>query len=64
MQEHALRVGDELVIQGYDRLTVLAVEGDEVVLGITGEPNGVRGPVDCQLPPALEAVPAPLPNDP
>jgi hypothetical protein len=64
MQEHALRVGDELVIQGHGRLTVLAVEGDEVVVGITGEANGVRGPAAGPWRPTLTAVPAPLPNDP
>jgi hypothetical protein len=64
MQEHALRVGDELVIQGHVRLTVLAVEGDEVVLGITGEASGVRGPAASRWRRTLMAVPAPLPNDP
>ena len=61
MQDHALGVGDELVIQGHIRLTVLAVEGDEVVLGITDEADGVRGPVAR---PWLAAVPVPLPDDP
>ena len=45
MQDHALGVGDELVIQGHIRLTILAVEGDEVVLALTDEPNGVPGPL-------------------
>jgi hypothetical protein len=40
MQDHALRVGEELVIQGHIRLTVLAVEEDKVVFGIIDEPNG------------------------
>jgi hypothetical protein len=63
MQEHALRVGDELVIQGHVRLTVLAVEGDEVLLGITGQADDVRGQVAGQWRPTLTAVPAPLPHD-
>ena len=63
MQDHALRVGEELVIQSHIRLTVLAVEEDEVVLGITAEPNGVRGPVAGQWRPRLTVVPVPLPND-
>jgi hypothetical protein len=56
MQDHALGVGDELVIAGHIRLTILAVEGDEVVLGITAEADGVRGPVAR---PWLVAVPVP-----
>jgi hypothetical protein len=45
MQEHALEVGDELVIGGDIRLTVLAVEADEVLLGLTfPEPGDVGGP--------------------
>ncbi len=38
MQEHALGVGDELVFEGGARLTILAVEAGEVLLGITA-PN-------------------------
>ena len=53
MQDHALRVGEELIIQGRVRLTILAIEEDKVTLGITDEPNGfmrrrgagTRGPV-------------------
>jgi hypothetical protein len=45
MQEHALGVGEELVIEGGIRLTLLAVEADEVLLGITApEPSDVAGP--------------------
>ena len=40
MQDHALRVGEELIIQGRVRLTILAIEEDKVTLGITDEPNG------------------------
>ena len=45
MQEHALGVGEELVIDGGIRLTVLAVEAGEVLLGLTfPEPGDVGGP--------------------
>jgi hypothetical protein len=56
-------VGDELVIQDHIRLTILAVEEDEVSLGITAEPKSVPSPVarPCRLRPM--AVPAPLPSD-
>ena len=60
MKDHVLRVGEELVIPGHIRLTILAVEGDEVVLGITAEAGGVRGPAAR---PWLVAVPVPLPDD-
>jgi hypothetical protein len=63
MQDHALQVGEELVIQGYIRLTVLAVEEDRAVLGITAEPNGERSPVVRQWDPWLAAVPVPSPSD-
>ena len=44
MQEYALGVGDELVIEGGIRLTLLAVEAGEVVLGIAApEPSDVAG---------------------
>jgi hypothetical protein len=50
MQDHALRVGEELVIQGQARLTILAVEDNEVVLGIADDrvdqqsfPGGIQG---------------------
>ena len=42
MQDHTLRVGEELVIGGHVRLTILAVEASKVVLGITAEPNDGR----------------------
>jgi sRNA-binding carbon storage regulator CsrA len=38
MQDHTLQVGEELVIQGHIRLTILAVDQDEVLLGITAIP--------------------------
>jgi hypothetical protein len=63
MQDHALRVGEELVIPGHIRLTILAVEEGKVVLGITAEANHVRGPLDRQRRPHLTAVPLPPPND-
>jgi hypothetical protein len=63
MQDHALRVGEELVIPGHIRLTILAVEEGKVVLGITAEPNHVRGALDRQRRPRLTAVPLPPPND-
>jgi hypothetical protein len=63
MQDHALRVGEELVIQGHARLTILAVEENGVVLGITAEPDGVRGPAARPWRPPLAAVPVPLPNN-
>jgi hypothetical protein len=63
MQDHTLRVGEELVIQGHARLTVLAVEGNEVVLGITAEPDGVRGPAARPWRLQLAVVPVPFPND-
>ena len=42
MQNHALQVGEELVIPGHIRLTILAVEEDKIVLGITAEPSDHR----------------------
>jgi hypothetical protein len=46
MYEHALELGEELVIEGI-RLTVLAVEPGEVLLGITApEPSDVGGTGD------------------
>ncbi|HEY7310199.1 MAG TPA: hypothetical protein VH643_12625 [Gemmataceae bacterium] len=63
MQDHLLRVGEELVIQGHVRLTILAVEADKVVFGITAEPNSVRGPVARPWRPRRAVVPVPLPND-
>jgi hypothetical protein len=63
MQDHSLRVGEQLVIQDHVCLTILAVEEDEVVLGITTQPNSVRGPVDRQKPTRLTTGPVPLPSD-
>ena len=63
MQDHSLRVGDELVIQDHIRLTILAVEEDEVFLGITAEPTGLPGPVARPWRLRLIPVPEPLPND-
>jgi hypothetical protein len=55
MQEHALGVGEELVIEGGIRLTILAVEAGEVLLGITDpETSDVAGP-----PAATGCLPAP-----
>jgi Global regulator protein family len=39
MNDHTLQVGDGLLLGGDTRLTVLAVEGDTVWLGITA-PEG------------------------
>ncbi len=45
MQEHALAVGEELVIGGGVRLTVLAVDAGDVLLGLTApEPGDGGGP--------------------
>jgi len=45
MQEYVLTVGEELVIEGGTRLTLLAVEAGEALLGVTApEPGGVAGP--------------------
>ena len=45
MQEHVLEVGQELVIEGGIRLTLLAVEAGDVLLAITApEPSDVAGP--------------------
>jgi hypothetical protein len=60
MQDHALQVGDELVIGNHARLTILAVEEDEVVLGIITELKGARDPVDRQWRTPLVAVPVSL----
>jgi hypothetical protein len=63
MQHHALRVGEELVIPGHIRLTILAVDEDEVFLGITADPNGVPGSVAVPWRLRLMAVPLSPPND-
>ena len=62
MQNHVLRVGEELVIPDHIRVTILAVEEDKVVLGITAEPNEVTNPVARQWRSEVAVVPGPLPN--
>jgi hypothetical protein len=45
MQEHLVEVGEELVIEGGICLTLLAVEADEVLFGITASaPSDGAGP--------------------
>ena len=45
MQDYTLQAGDEVVLDGDIRLTILAVEGEDVFLGITGPaPARVRAP--------------------
>ncbi len=63
MQDHALQVGEELVIQGHVRLTILAVEEDKVVFSITAEPNSLLDRVANQWRDWLTAVPVPMSND-
>jgi hypothetical protein len=63
MQDHTLRVGEELVIQGYVRLTILGVEQGRVVFGITAEPNDMQDPGACPWRDWLTAVPVPVSND-
>ena len=63
MQDHTLQVGEVLVIQGLVRLTILAVDQDEVLLGITADPNCVRGSVARQLRDWLTAESVLLSND-
>ena len=43
MGNYVLRADEELVIQDHIRLSILGVEEDEVILGITAEPNHERG---------------------
>jgi hypothetical protein len=60
MQEHILGVGDELVIEGDIHLTILAVEADEVLLGITApEPTDGAGlePRQQRVPVTVRPVP-------
>jgi hypothetical protein len=63
MQDHLLRVGEELVIADHIRLTILGVEEDEVFLGLTAEANAVPGPVACPWRLRLMAVTEPLPSN-
>jgi hypothetical protein len=63
MQDYALRVGEELVIHGHIRLSILAVEEDEVFLGITAEPNDERGEQVRQWRLRLKAASALLAHD-
>ena len=64
MQDHALRVGDEVVIEGRIRLTILAVEEDRVFFGLAAaESTGVSGPVARRRRPQVAAVPGPVPSD-
>jgi hypothetical protein len=63
MHDHALSVGEELVIQGHIRLIVLKVEEDEVFLGIVAEPNSVEDPMSRQFRLRLVAVPASSSNE-
>jgi sRNA-binding carbon storage regulator CsrA len=64
MQEHALRVGEELVFEGGIRVTHLAVEAGEVVLAITApEPRDVGGPEVRQRRPRMTTRPVPQPSD-
>lgn len=63
MQDHTLRVGEELIIADHIRLTILAVEEGKVVLGLTAEPTAVRGPLAHPWRDWLTAVPVPISND-
>jgi hypothetical protein len=63
MQDYALRVGEELLIDGHIRLSIMAVEEDEVFLGVTTDPNDERGLEFRQWRLRLMAASAPLPHD-
>ena len=64
MQEHALGVGDELVIDGHIRLTLVAVEADETLLAIAAaEANDVASPEAHQRRSGVPTVPVRLPSE-
>jgi hypothetical protein len=64
MQEHMVGVGDELVIEGVTRLTILAVEAGEVLLAITAcEPGDGGDPEARQRPLRMTARPVRLASD-
>jgi hypothetical protein len=63
MQEYTLRAGEELVIHSHINLSVLAIEEDEVVLGITTDPEDERGPETLSWRLRLVATSTPLPPD-
>jgi hypothetical protein len=56
MSHATLQVGEELLLDGAIRVTVLAVEGDTVVLGITG--HGDARPVPPEAPGGRVPAPA------
>jgi hypothetical protein len=64
MEQYALGVGEELVLEGNIHITLLAVEGSEALLGITfphlGDLGG-HGKDEGELPMTLR--PAPLARD-
>ena len=64
MPEHELWLGQELVIAGHTRLTILVVEPGEVLLSITAaEPSDVEAPEACQRRHRLTARPVPRASD-
>ena len=64
MQEYALGVGEELVIEGGIRLTLLAVEAGEVRLGLTApQPGDVGGPEARQRRTGLTVMPMRSPSE-
>ena len=64
MQEHVLKVGEELVIEGGIRLTLLAVEAGEVLLGVTApQPGDGGGPEARQRRSGLTVMPRRLPSE-
>jgi hypothetical protein len=63
MQEYALRAGEELVIHSHISLSILAIEEDEVILGITADPNVERELEALQGRLRLVATAAPLSHD-